>query len=271
MIYKNYILNLIDTPGHADFSYEVFRALGAVEGAVLLVDATAGVQAQTIANLEKAKTAGLIIIPAINKIDSPQARILETKEEIKKLLNCKHDEILEVSAKTGQGVERLLEEIIKKILPPVKLRGVEGPAGQALVFDSIFDVYKGVIAYVRIFNGEFKKGDKAFFINQKINVEIEELGIFKPGFQKTDILNSGDIGYIITGLRNIESVGVGETITNSQLKTQKFQFRQRKKYCRHLDQKRGLNCPKTFLENRGGWNASPKNSKLYFSQTLFLL
>ncbi len=206
---KDYILNLIDTPGHVDFSYEVSRSLAAVEGAVLLVDATQGVQAQSLAVLDQAQKQGLYIIPAINKIDLPNARPKETKEEIASLLGVDTSEILEVSGKTGAGVELLLEEIVKKIPAP----NIEEDGFKALVFDSVFDSYKGVIAYIRIFSGEVKKNDNIIFMRQEKEAEVLECGIFAPEFKQKDTLFSGEIGYLATGLKDIDSVRVGDTIT----------------------------------------------------------
>jgi len=201
MIYKEFILNLIDTPGHIDFSYEVSRALRAVEGAILLVDATQGVQAQTIANVEMAKSSGLKIIPVINKIDLPSARIEETREEIKKLLGI--EKILEISAKTGEGVETLLEEVIGRIPAPVPTFQSE-PRG--LVFDFEYSPHQGIIIYVRMFDGAIKKGDGLMLsqINEKFNVA--EVGIFSPNRNPVSILKAGEIGYIVT---NIKKPGIG--------------------------------------------------------------
>ena len=210
MIYKDYILNLIDTPGHVDFSYEVSRSLAAVEGAILLIDATQGVQAQTLSNLEFARKQNLTIIPVINKIDLPTADIEQTIKEVEKLLNVKRDEILSISAKTGEGVEKVLERVIEKIPSPVS------PADKplrALIFDSEYDVYKGVVAYVRIVDGEIKKGDKIYLMQAKANAEALETGYFHPEFVEAKELKSGEIGYIATGLKEIELCRVGDTIT----------------------------------------------------------
>ena len=158
---ESYTLNLIDTPGHVDFSYEVSRSLAAVEGVILLVDATKGIQAQTVANLELAKKQDLTIIPAVNKIDLPQARIEETKEEISKLLDIPKEEVFEISAKLGKNCQKLLEAVIEKIPPP---RNGEKASFRALIFDSKYDPFKGVLAYVRVMEGELKKGDKIYLI-----------------------------------------------------------------------------------------------------------
>ena len=211
MIWKDYILNLIDTPGHVDFSYEVSRSLAAVEGAILLVDATQGVQAQTLSNLELARRENLAIIPVINKIDLPFANIEKTIEEIVSLLNIKKEEIILISAKTGENVEKLLERVITKIPAPKISSKDEGL--QALIFDSEYDSYKGVIAYVRIFNGQVKKNDKIFLMQSKAKGEALETGYFKPELIPADGLKVGEIGYIATGLKKIEDCRVGDTIT----------------------------------------------------------
>ncbi len=219
---KNYILNLIDTPGHIDFNYEVSRSLAAVEGAVLLVDVTKGIQAQTIHNLDLAKKQNLEIIPVINKIDlftpyraegsgaGPQARIEETKKEIANLLNVEPSGVLQISAKEGTNVEELLEAVIKRIPPP---KGKESLPLKALIFDSKYDSYKGAIAFVCVFDGKIKKGEKIYLIQGKIKGEAKEVGIFKPHFSISEELKAGDIGYIATGIKEAGKVMVGETIT----------------------------------------------------------
>jgi GTP-binding protein LepA len=210
MIWKDYILNLIDTPGHVDFSYEVSRSLAAVEGAVLLVDATQGVQAQTLSNLEMAKKENLAIIPIINKIDLPTADIEKTAKEIESLLGAKKEEIILISAKTGEGVEEVLKKIIEKIPFP---KSLEQNNLRALIFDSEYDSYKGVVAYVRVFAGQIKKGDKIYLIQSKVKSETLEVGYFKPELVENKELKTGEIGYIATGLKNIEECRVGDTIT----------------------------------------------------------
>lgn len=214
---KPYILDLIDTPGHVDFSYEVSRSLAAVEGAVLLVDATKGVQAQTIANLELAKKQKLIIIPAINKIDSPQARIEETKLEIANLLNIQKEEIFLISAKEGTNVEMLLHCVIEKVAEP---KGDPQRPFRALIFDSKYDTYKGVVAYVRVFDGEIKAGEKIYLLAAGAESEIKELGYFRPELHPCSRLSAGEIGYIATGIKEPGKVRVGDTIINSKFKTQ---------------------------------------------------
>jgi GTP-binding protein LepA len=208
---QEFILNLIDTPGHVDFGYEVSRSLAAVEGAVLLVDATKGVQAQTLANLYQAIDNNLEIIPVVNKIDLPNADVSKTKREIVHILGCKEEEILEVSGKTGQGVGKLLEKIVEVIPPP---KGVAVQPLRALIFDSKFDTYKGVLAHVRVIDGEVKAEDKLFMMAAQAKSSVIEVGYFKPQLTKSEALKTGEIGYIATGLRSIEDCRVGDTITS---------------------------------------------------------
>jgi len=220
---SEFILNLIDTPGHVDFSYEVSRALAAVEGAILLVDATKGIQAQTIANLEMAKKENLVIIPAINKIDLLNAQIEKTEKEISLLLGVEKEEILKISAKNGTGVEDLILKIIEKIPPP---RPKETDFLRALVFDSKYDYFQGVIAYVRIFDGKIKKGDKILFLKKNIVGEAKEVGYFLPELSSREELVAGEIGYIKTGIKNPEDVRIGDTITivNQEKETERKSF-----------------------------------------------
>ena len=209
---QEYVLNLIDTPGHIDFNYEVSRSLAAVEGAVLLVDATKGVQAQTLSNLYLAVEQGLEIIPAVNKIDLPNANVEKTKKEIVHILGCKEEEILEVSGKTGMGVENLLERIIEIVPHP---KGNPEKSLRALIFDSKYDVYKGVLAYVRIVDGSVKREQKILIMANKAESDVIEVGYFKPDLQKTENLSAGNIGYIATGFKSVEHCRVGDTITLS--------------------------------------------------------
>lgn len=209
MHYKNHILNLIDTPGHVDFSYEVSRSLAAVEGVILLVDASQGIEAQTLANLHLAQDLGLKIIPVVNKIDLPGADIEGTKTELANLLGIKSTSILEVSGKTGAGSEELLDKILLDI--PFPKGDIDKPY-RALIFDSAFDKYKGVIAYVRVVDGRINTGDGIKMMATEAKGEALEIGVFNPGFKKTGNLQAGDIGYIATGLRNVNQVGVGDTI-----------------------------------------------------------
>jgi len=210
MKFERYILNLIDTPGHVDFGYEVSRSLAAVEGAVLLVDATKGVQAQTVANLYQAIEQGLEIIPVVNKIDLPNAEIEKTKKEIIHLLGCKEGEILEASGKTGKGVEKILETVVEKIPSPTG--GSDQPL-RALIFDSKYDTYKGVLAYVRIIDGAIVAEDKIATMATKQKSSAIEVGYFSPELVKSKKLSAGDIGYIATGFKTVEDCRVGDTIT----------------------------------------------------------
>lgn len=212
---NSYILNLIDTPGHVDFNYEVSRSLAAVEGAVLLVDASQGVQAQTIGNLYLAIEQNLTIIPVINKIDMPNANIEKTRDEIIHLLGCKPEEIILASGKTGQGVENIVQAIIDKIPPPIST--ADKPT-RALIFDSVYNDYKGVIASVRVVDGELKKGDKIFLIGTRTPAEILDVGYYKPKFQSAPKIGNGEIGYVITGLKELKDCRVGDTITTYQKK-----------------------------------------------------
>ncbi len=210
MQHKEFTYNLIDTPGHVDFNYEVSRSLAAVEGAILLVDATQGVQAQTIANLYLALEQGLEIIPVLNKIDLPAADVEGRSEELIRLIGCKKEEILAVSGKTGEGVPTLLDAIADRIPAP---QGSASKQTQALVFDSHYDDYKGVIAYVRVFEGALKAKSKLKMANSKSTAEIQDVGALKPVFTSTPDLAAGQIGSIITGFKDINACRVGDTIT----------------------------------------------------------
>ncbi|MCK9352421.1 MAG: translation elongation factor 4 [Candidatus Paceibacterota bacterium] len=224
-----YILNLIDTPGHIDFSYEVSRALKAVEGSILLVDATQGVQAQTLTTLEMARESGLTIIPVVSKIDSPIARTKEVKEEVAQLLDCNINEVLEVSGKTGEGVEAVLDAIIKKIQPPIVVVPEGGPresiprtalgdgeSPRALVFDFEYSNHRGVIVYVRMFNGEIKKNDTLLFSAANEKFIVLEVGIFHPSQVAQETLSAGEIGYIVTGIKQPGIASVGDTVTSAK-------------------------------------------------------
>ncbi|MCX6735542.1 MAG: translation elongation factor 4 [Candidatus Parcubacteria bacterium] len=214
-----YVLNLIDTPGHIDFSYEVSRALKAVEGSILLVDATQGVQAQTLTTLEMARESGLTIIPVVSKIDSPIARTEEVKAEVAQLLDCNINEVLAVSGKTGEGVEEVLRAVIEKIEPPQEETetprtdlGEESP--RALVFDFQYSTHRGVIVYVRMFNGEVKKNDILLFSAANEKFIALEVGIFHPDQVPQDSLKAGEIGYIVTGIKQPGIASVGDTVTS---------------------------------------------------------
>ncbi len=209
---ETYILNLIDTPGHVDFSYEVSRAIAASEGALLVVDATQGIQAQTISNLYMAIEHDLEIIPVLNKMDMPSAKPDEVKDQIVDLLGCKPDEIIEASAKTGLGIDEILEAIVTLIPPP---QGDSNAPLQALIFDSVYNQYRGVITYFRIFNGTLHRGDKVRFFNMGTEYEAQEIGYLKLDYSPTEELTAGEVGYIITGIKTAADVRVGDTITHA--------------------------------------------------------
>lgn len=208
---EEYVLNLIDTPGHVDFSYEVSRSLAACEGALLIVDCTQGIEAQTISNLYLAMDNGLEIIPIINKIDLPSAMIEETKDQIIELIGGNREDILAVSAKVGLGTEDVLEKIVEKI-PPAKI--IHDKPLRALIFDSIFDTYRGVIVYLRVFEGDLKEGDKIEFFATGKRFEAEEVGILKMERKRTGILKAGDVGYLIANIKDVNDSKVGDTIVD---------------------------------------------------------
>lgn len=206
-----YTLNLIDTPGHVDFSYEVSRSLAACEGAVLVVDAAQGVEAQTISNLYMAIDAGLEIVPVINKVDLPSAMVDVVKKQITDLIGCKEEEIILASAKTRLGIDLILEAIVQRIPPPT---GDENAPLQALIFDSVFDSYRGAVAYIRIFNGKIKEKDEiTFFANTKKYL-AEEIGILRLGRIRTGELETGNVGYLIAGIKEVHDTKVGDTVTH---------------------------------------------------------
>ncbi|MBP6624954.1 MAG: translation elongation factor 4 [Chitinophagaceae bacterium] len=207
-----YTLNLIDTPGHVDFSYEVSRALAACEGALLLVDASQGIQAQTISNLYLAIDNDLEIIPVINKIDMEGAMIPEVKDQIIELIGCKEEDILLASGKSGIGIQEILDAIISRIPAPT---GDPLAPLQALIFDSVFNSFRGIIVYYRIFNGTLKKGDKIKFSNTGLEYGADEVGILKLGMEEKNEVRAGDVGYIITGIKVAKEVKVGDTITTT--------------------------------------------------------
>ena len=204
------IFNLIDTPGHVDFNYEVSRSLAAVEGAILLVDATQGVQAQTLGNLYMALDQNLTIIPVLNKIDLPNAEVDRRREELVKLLGCKPEDILEVSAKTGDNVEKVLDAVAKRV-PAPKIE--KSDSVQALIFDSNYDDYKGVVAYTRVVSGEIETGKKLKLVGTGKVSEVLEVGHFLPQMKKSKKLSAGEIGYVVTGFKTIQDCRVGDTIT----------------------------------------------------------
>jgi len=211
-----YVLNLIDTPGHIDFSYEVSRALKAVEGSILLVDATQGVQAQTLTTLNMAREGGLKIIPVLSKIDSPLARIEEVKKEVIDLLNCDSNEILLVSGRTGEGVKNLLNEIIKRIPPPKENYLQDDNILRALVFDFKYSNHKGVIVFIRLLDGKVKKGENLIFSISGEKFISLEVGTFSPEETPRDFLSAGDTGYIVTGIKRPGIASVGDTITKEK-------------------------------------------------------
>jgi GTP-binding protein LepA len=208
---RQYIFNLIDTPGHVDFSYEVSRSLAACEGAILVVDATQGIQAQTLANVYLAVNNNLEIIPVINKIDLKSARIDEVAMELGSVLGVKEEKILKVSAKTGYGIEKILERIVTDIPHPDG--DPESPL-QALIFDSHYDSYRGVVVLIRVVNGSINKGNKIKFMGENLTSEVEEVGIFGPDMIEKEMLTAGEVGYIITGIKEVGSIMVGDTITD---------------------------------------------------------
>ena len=208
---ENYILNLIDTPGHVDFSYEVSRSIAACEGAILVVDATQGVQAQTISNLYMAIDHDLEIIPVINKCDMQSAMPDEVEDEIIELLGCKRDEIIRASARTGMGVDEILNAIVERIPHP---EGDPDAPLQALIFDSVFNSFRGIIAYFKIENGSIRKGDKVKFFNTGKEYDADEVGVLRMDMVPRDVMTTGDVGYIISGIKTSTEVKVGDTITH---------------------------------------------------------
>ena len=208
----DYQLNLIDTPGHVDFSYEVSRSLAACEGAVLLVDATQGIQAQTIANVYLALEHDLEIIPVINKLDMPAAQPDRVMTELEQTFGFTKSEVLQISAKTGDGVDHLLERVVEKVDSP---GGVSDDPLRALIFDSKYDQFKGVVAYVRVMHGSFSSSDRVRLMGTNVETEVLETGFFSPVLEKTSGLRTGEVGYVATGLKDVKSVRVGDTMTLS--------------------------------------------------------
>ncbi|MBO5655601.1 MAG: elongation factor 4, partial [Rikenellaceae bacterium] len=208
---QKYVLNLIDTPGHVDFSYEVSHAIASCEGALLVVDATQGIQAQTISNLYLALENDLEIIPVLNKIDVDSAMVDEVKDQIVDLIGCNPDDILLASGKTGQGVMEVLDAIVERIPAP---KGDEEAPLQALIFDSVFNSFRGIIAYFRVMNGTLRKGDKVKFVNLGNEYTADEIGVLKLKLSPRDEVKAGDVGYIISGIKNSADVKVGDTITH---------------------------------------------------------
>lgn len=213
---NKYRLNLIDTPGHVDFSYEVSRSIAACEGALLIVDAAQGIQAQTISNLYLALENNLEIIPILNKIDLPSANPEEVKDQIVDLLGCKRDDIIAASGKTGQGVYDILAAIIHRIPPPV---GDPGAPLQALIFDSVFNSFRGIIAYYKVVNGQLRKGDHVKFVATAKEYNADEIGVLRLKPEPRNIISAGDVGYIISGIKEAREVKVGDTLTHVERPT----------------------------------------------------
>ncbi len=209
---ENYILNLIDTPGHVDFAYEVSRSLAACEGALLVVDASQGVEAQTVANAYQAIEQGLEILPVINKIDLPSARPDNAKKEISDVVGLDASDAVLTSAKTGEGVNEILEKIVQEVPAP---SGDENAPLQALIFDSVYDNYRGVICYVRVVNGKIKTGQNILFMQNGITYPVNETGVFKPGFTPVNELKAGEVGYITASIKTLAEAQVGDTITDA--------------------------------------------------------
>jgi GTP-binding protein LepA len=209
---EEYILNLIDTPGHVDFTYEVSRALKACEGAILVVDASQGIEAQTISNLYLALGHDLEIIPVLNKVDLPNARPDEVAQSIEELIGEPAEDILRISAKTGEGVPELLERIVQRIPPP---KGDPEAPLRALVFDSVFDTYRGAVVYVRVFEGTLKSGERIRFMSNGREYVAEEIGILRLERQPVEMLRAGEVGYVIGSIKDIRSARVGDTITHA--------------------------------------------------------
>lgn len=210
MEYKGYSLNLIDTPGHVDFTYEVSRSLAACEGAILVVDASQGVQAQTLSNVYLAMEADLTIIPVLNKIDLPAADVERTSKELMEILGCKKEDILLISAKTGQGVEAVLDAVIERLPSP---KGEYNSPTRALIFDSYYDDYRGVILYVRVVDGVLTNNSEIFMMATEATGLALEVGKLKPNMKKVDQLAAGEIGYIVTNLKSTRQAKVGDTVT----------------------------------------------------------
>ncbi|MFN5704886.1 MAG: translation elongation factor 4, partial [bacterium] len=208
---EKYVFNLIDTPGHVDFSYEVSRSIAACEGALLIVDASQGRQAQTISNLYLALEHDLEIIPILNKMDLPGAMPEEVKDQIVELIGCKREDIIPASGKTGLGVDKILEAIVARVPAPV---GDNDAPLQALIFDSVFNSFRGIIAYFKVVNGEIKKGDKVKFVATESEYYADEVGVLRLNQEPRASIKTGDVGYIISGIKEAREVKVGDTITH---------------------------------------------------------
>ena len=219
---KNYILNLIDTPGHVDFGYEVSRSLAACEGALLLIDATQGIQAQTLAHYHKARELGLTIVLVLNKIDLPSADIDQVLLECMELLNIPEEKILKVSAKTGEGVEKVLQALIEHVPPPRTPQPDQPTTG--LIVTSVFDNHQGAIAYVRVINGEINRHQTLYLLATDTSFIPSEIGFFTPKRTKTDLLQTGEVGYVATGLKDLSQIKIGDTITLASTKDKATQL-----------------------------------------------
>ena len=226
---EEYTLNLIDTPGHVDFSYEVSRSIAACEGALLIVDATQGIQAQTISNLYMAIDNDLEIIPVINKVDLESAKPDEVEDQIVELLGCKREEILRASGKTGEGVPEILEAIVNRVPAP---EGDPDAPLEALIFDSVFNSFRGIIAYFKILNGTIKKDDFVKFVSTEKEYHADEIGVLKLTMSPRNELSAGNVGYIISGIKTSKEVRVGDTITHGN---EILQF-----FCLNLGQQEGV-------------------------------
>ncbi|MTA84575.1 MAG: GTP-binding protein, partial [Actinobacteria bacterium] len=209
---KDYILNMIDTPGHVDFTYEVSRSLAACEGAILLVDCAQGIEAQTLANLYLAMENNLTIIPVLNKIDLPAAQPEKFAAELAKLIGCKPEDCLRVSGKTGEGVRELLDEIVKQIPAPT---GDSAKPARALIFDSVYDTYRGVVTYVRVVDGKLSPRDQILMLSTGVKHEMLEVGVISPEPIASNGLGVGEVGYLITGVKDVRQSRVGDTVTTA--------------------------------------------------------
>lgn len=210
MQYQGYDLNLIDTPGHVDFSYEVSRSLQACEGAILVVDASQGIQAQTLANVYLAMEQDLVIIPVLNKVDLPAADVPRVSKEVINLLGCSEEDIIKISAKTGENVDQVLDAIIERVPAP---RGETDSPTRALIFDSYYDDYRGVILYVRVVDGQLNKGDQIHMMATRAHGLALEIGKLAPGMTPEPVMQTGEIGYIVTNLKTTRDAKVGDTVT----------------------------------------------------------
>jgi GTP-binding protein LepA len=225
MQWKGHILNLIDTPGHVDFTYEVSRSLAACEGAILVVDASQGIEAQTLANVYLALEQNLEIIPVLNKIDLPAADPEARAKEMENILGIKKEDIICISAKTGKNVEEVLDRVIARVPSPripkeleeknINLDQIDKAETKALVFDSAYDIYRGVVSYVRVFQGSLKKGDAAYFLSTQKRIDITEVGFFRPKFSTADEIKAGEVGYVVTALKKVGDAQVGDTLWKS--------------------------------------------------------